>query len=244
MWNDFEMEIFRNIKTEKTSISGLTLQGIELFLLDTYKTDFAQYKEVSKTYFTWDKNIPKHNISNFVNFCTYNQKSSMTILRIWDEEEKFRHVSVLIFRKPNVLERYDPDWFPTNRLSKWIDEYISASIDKNIIYIPASKLCHRGPQNIFETRYDNGYCTIWCLYFIELLLQNPEETSQRMVERILTEKGYIMRSFIRKYRRYLLSLYEREVFIFKNVKYTDQDYHEFLIENCHLTWNYFFDSYR
>lgn len=174
------------------------------------------------------KNIEKPNIFNDIEqiiekICLgiNNGMELIIIPVILSMKDWSAHANVLIYRKFNkTIEKYEPNGVFPKIQQKFSEQYqiLINKINKKInftVQLIDSDIVHclrkDGLQSL-EHQYRNalkseggGYCLPWSLFFIELVLKNPTQTSQNLMSKLFylldkkKDKNLFLRRLIRGY---------------------------------------------
>jgi hypothetical protein len=151
--------------------------------------------------------------TNLIKNCIIKQRTPIIIIPLSVIDEYGRgHFNVLIYRRDlNHIEHFEPygPFFGGNEskhkeIEKDINKYIThlnKHIPTPVKFISSSQICpfDAGVQYMDEFLRKNrgtlidprepseGYCTIWSLFFTELVLKNPERTSYDLIYDIMTK---------------------------------------------------------
>lgn len=174
--------------------------------------------------------------------------------------ETMTHANVLIYdRKIHRVERFEPYGSTITFMNDTgdMDIYIKQifkDIDKDIKYVKPSEYLNRAKFQLLSNdtnpslrnKYDPiGYCLAWCIWFVELRLNNPDEDSKILVEnafdKIMTDmkngnKETInpLLDYIREYTQMLIK-YEKDFMDdFKNHKINHKINHKMNHKNKNI----------
>ena len=112
------------------------------------------------------------------------------------------HANLLIYRPlQNEVERFEPhgQYFTyygyevNNKLNSQLKNLFENELNKyigNVKYIPPNEICPniKGFQyleGLIKKENENGFCAIWSLFFMDLLLNNPNTSSKDIMEEAL-----------------------------------------------------------
>lgn len=130
------------------------------------------------------------------------------------------HLNTLLYnRKTNEIEHFEPhgsmlvDEYEPNELYKQMKGFLALHVP-GIQYVQPSNFCMH--KNFFQRiegdemgfAYEHGMCAVWCLWYIEVRLKNPELSRDDLVKRAMKELHRIgsFRIFIRNYEKYYMHM--------------------------------------
>jgi hypothetical protein len=156
-----------------------------------------------------------NNVAKLLGDCVKNG-SDTVIIPMNLKTNNSGHANVLIYRKSeNVIERFEPHGNEFRGMSgKKTDDYVTNKIvefcaivnkafDKhNIPHIrfkSASEVCpsihgiqsledvYKNKSRVRSENEGGGYCQIWSMFFVELVLNNPTVPSDKLLDLVLTQ---------------------------------------------------------
>jgi len=164
-----------------------------------------------------------------------------------DEKKEHSHANMLIYRPfEKIVERFEPHGSSFRYLSKSLEIDVNESIDGqvkeiferleifigDVKYVPPNEICPivKGFQSIESQlkKIDSGFCLMWSLFFMEMVLYNPTKTSSEIISDILklsqddpqymtdVIRGYVMG--LEKMLDETLKFFKREGFSFAILK--------------------------
>jgi hypothetical protein len=154
----------------------------------------------------------------------------LIVLKLYTKSENtllVSHQNVWIYRgELQQIEHFEPHGYKMmyeyntitfqnniNKMMEVLVNVINTKLYKNIKYIPPNIVCPNFGFQYFETisrlnktsKESPGYCSLWSLYFMELVLKNPDMESTQIVnafyQKMQTMKGTEKNDFFRKLAR-------------------------------------------
>ena len=116
------------------------------------------------------------------------------------EKEKKAHANILIYRPfEKIVERFEPHGSSTRMSLSNVSEKVDGQVKKvfkrledyigDVKYVPPNEICPvvKGFQSIESQlkKIDSGFCLMWSLFFMEMVLYNPTKTSSEIIDDIL-----------------------------------------------------------
>jgi hypothetical protein len=155
---------------------------------------------------------------------------------------KYSHMTILIYDKRRLeMQRYDPNGMSQEYNEFILDEKLKFefwdNLNSAINYIKPDNTC---PVQLYQSKYftdenDEGYCSAWCFWYLELRLMNldidPYKVEQLAYDE-LRKKDISLLEFIRGYTNFLLNIKHQLVdnLTRQNIEVNDYTLHSRLSE--------------
>lgn len=189
---------------------------------DVRKRDYMmhwEYDVVGKMWkLTWPKNLPRFLKS------MRGSEHAMILLRLVSKPKENGsvgyHLNTLLYnRKTNEIEHFEPhgsmlaDDYDAEELYRQMKEFLSKQVP-DMVYVPPTGFCmnktffQRVEADEMGFTYEHGMCAVWCYWYIQVRLANPELTRDEVVKRALKALHRIgsFRTFIRNYEKYYMHM--------------------------------------
>ena len=125
------------------------------------------------------------------------------MLYILDDSKEFGHANMLIYRPgQNIVERFEPHGAKMKTKLKSIDDSVNEQVTEifgrfevrpflyeKINYVPPNEVCpfvkgFQAIESMLKT-IDSGYCTMWSMFLMEMVLYNPNVTTSKIIKDIM-----------------------------------------------------------
>ena len=117
-----------------------------------------------------------------------------------EKKKKKGHANILIYRPfEKIVERFEPHGsstrFSLSNINEKVDSRVKEVFERleefigDVKYVPPNEICPvvKGFQSIESQleKIDSGFCAMWSLFFMEMVLYNPTKTSSEIISDIL-----------------------------------------------------------
>ena len=136
--------------------------------------------------------------------CSKRKNDAIPILLfIQDDNLEFGHTNMLIYRPgQNIVERFEPHGAKMKTKIKYIDDSVNEQLTEifrefevrpffypKINYVPPNEICpfvkgFQAIESMLET-IDSGYCSMWSMFLMEMVLYNPNVTTSKIIKDIM-----------------------------------------------------------
>lgn len=147
-------------------------------------------------------------LSNQIASCV-KRGSSVVVMRLSIGAINFGHANLLIYRPlEQTVERFEPyggdftrdddehteilreiDETTDEILRKFVEEKLSRKLGGKLTYLNAKLTCPaQGPQaleNTLREQTDHGYCAMWTMLVMEMIISDPKKPTRQIVEEVL-----------------------------------------------------------
>lgn len=178
--------------------------------------------EYSKYSLTWDDTT--NTLQTPVNFEAELNKCSkynIVVIPLAISYGETAHENILVYKRDiRQMARFEPNGCMPKTNYKIMDKVIKTTFSQYInTYLEPSMFCPNKSYQSIEGKCaediagDEGYCTVWCLWFAELVMLNPDIEFKKLVTqslKILTSiGGQALRHLIRGYSHMLATAARR-----------------------------------
>ena len=233
--NNFLYQIFTFYLIQKYNIKCLILNSINGDNNFNLHSEIFRFNIKNTRLSTYDFNTVKRmnqNLNKFIKMfksCIKNMENNILIVPIsfisGSGMDISSHANLLIYRKTeNIIEHFEPyGYSDTHNVITLLIEDIVPLISPTIKYVSPEELCPSGeglqtieselhlPTNINNREGNDAFCTLWSLFFAELVLLNPTlnsvEISNQLFEWLDSDpnrNGLFVKNIIRGYLHYML----------------------------------------
>ena len=233
--NNFLYQIFTFYLIQKYNIKCLILNSINGSNAFNLHSEIFRFNIKNTRLSNYDFDTVKHmnqNLNKFIKMfksCIKNMENNILIVPIsfisGSGADISSHANLLIYRKTeNVIEHFEPyGYSDTHKVITLLIEDIVPLISPTIKYISPEELCPSGeglqtieselhlPTSINNKEGNDAFCTLWSLFFAELVLINPSlnsvEISNQLFEWLDSDpnrNGLFVKNIIRGYLHYML----------------------------------------
>lgn len=164
-------------------------------------------------------------------------------LILYNTDDVYSHMTIIVYDKQRLeVQRFDPNGENNNEYNEMIlDERLKFefwdNISTSLHYIRPDDTCPvQAYQDIHYTdKYNEGYCSAWCFWYLELRLSNmdidPYELEKRAYD-ILSNSKESLLEFIRGYSYFIIRMKDRikESLLSRGFEYNERNIKKYLYE--------------